>query len=395
MKRYEGLFAFSGSMNPFFVDRCHRLVNICYIQSLRFHVSDSMMKHATLNKLILGMFLFLLVSSIASVNATPTTDDQTTEGEDDSTTDDGTETSTSSHDDGSNDREVTVDATPTYVEMESQLESGGVEDSFKISVQVGTNGAEFQIEFESETAANETERQFEVRFDKLIEYIDVNDNDVYDDSVDTDVQTLTLDSFEPIAYTVENTANGPVHIIDVLTTDGIFGARVYAVGDFTDVNGTVIAPTQVKIDVFIRNFNFTESDSFLALKVELSSELETSIDDMTEDEEDGRAVDESAVDFLLTDVTGFFSWKETAEIDGVTQVVNSSIDEVTATESDIYLSYPQGDEIIHDPKIGFENLLLSGSNQLPIPEFLVDNALPIAIGVAIVIIGAVAIVRRR
>ncbi|MFW9807613.1 MAG: hypothetical protein ACFFFK_12870 [Candidatus Thorarchaeota archaeon] len=352
-----------------------------------------MMKHATLNKMILGMFLFLLVSSIVSVNATTTTDDQTTNGEDDTTTDDGTDTSTSSQDDHSNDREVTVDATPTHVEIQSQLESGGVEDSFKISVQVGSNGAEFQIEFESETATNETERQFEVRFDELIEYLDVNDNGVYDDSVDTDVKTLMLDSFEPIAYSVENTADGPLHVIDVLTTDGIFGARVYAVGDFTDVNGTVIAPTQVKIDVFIRNFNFTETTSFLALKVELGSELETSFDDMTEDEEDGRAVDESAVDFLLTDVTGFFSWKDTAEIDGVTHMVNSSIDEVTSTEQDIYLSYPQGDEIIHDPKIGFENLLIVGGN--PIAELLANNLMPISIGAAIVIIGAIVVVKRR
>jgi hypothetical protein len=395
MKRYEGLFGFSGPMRPFFDDRFCRFLNIRYIQSLSRHPSDSMMKHATLNKLILGMFLFLLVSSLVKVNATTTTDDQTTQEEDDTTTEDDTATSNTGQDDDSNDREVTIDATPTYVEIESQLESGGVEDSFQISVQVGSDGAEFQIEFESETATNESERQFEVRFDELIEYIDVNDNGVYDDSTDNVVQTLTLDSFEPIVYTVENTASGPVHIIDVLTTDGIFGARVYAVGDFTEVNGTVIAPTQVKIDVFIRNFNFTEGDSFLALKVELGSELETSIDNMTEDEEDGRAVDESAVDFLLTDVTGFFSWKESAEIDGVTHLVNSTIDEVTATEQDIYLSYPHGDEIIHDPKIGFENLLLSGSNQLPLPEFLADNILPIGIGIAIVFIGAVAIVKRR
>ena len=396
MKRYEGLFVFSESMNPFFIDRCHRLVNIRYIHSLSVHVSDSMMKHATLNKLILGMFLFLLVSSMVKVNATTTTtDDQTTQEEDDTTTEDDTVTSTTGQDDDSNDREVTIDATPTYVEIESQLESGGVEDSFKISVEVGPNGAEFQIAFESETATNETEREFEVRFVDLIEYIDVNDNGVYDDSVDDDVRTLALESFDPVVYTIENTANGPLHIIDVLTTDGIFGARVYAVGDFTEVNGTVIAPTQVKIDVSIRNFNFTEVDSFLALKVELSSESETSFDDMTEDEEDGRAVDESEVDFLLTDVTGFFSWKESAEIDGVTHLVNSTIDEVTATEQDIYLSYPQGNEIIHDPKIGFENLLLSGSNQLPLPEFLADNILPIGIGIAIVIIGVVAIVKRR
>jgi len=383
-------------MSPLFFSIFHRLLNIRYIKTRERRFSDSMMKHATINKAILGMVLFLLVSSIVNVNATTTTDDETTEEETETEIEDETETSTTSgEDDDSNDREVTITATPTLVEIESKLESGGVEDSFEIEVEVGPNGAEFKVEFETEIGNNETEREFEVEFDELIEYLDVNDNGVYDDSVDDDIQTLELVSFEPIVYTLENTADGPVHIIDVLTTDGIFGARVYAVGDFTEVNGSMIAPTQVKIDVYINGFNFTDVDSLLALKVELSTESTTSFDDETEDEEDGRAVDEAEIDVLLTDVTGFFSWKEFAEIDGVTHAVNSSIDEVTPTEQDIYLSYPQGSEIVHDPKIGFENLLVTGGNPLPIPEVLADNMLPIAIGVAIVIVGVVAVARRR
>jgi len=353
------------------------------------------MKHATLNKAILGMLLFLLIASVMNVNATTTTEDDSPEEEDETTTEDETETSTSGvDDDDSNDREVNVIATSTYVEIKSELESGGVEDSFQIAVEVGPNGAEFKIEFETESGSNETEREFEVEFDELIEYLDVNENGVYDDSVDTDIQTLELVSFEPIVYTVENTADGPIHIIDVLTTDGIFGARVYAVGDFIDINGSVIAPTQVKIDVFIRDFNFTEENSLLALKVELSSEMETSFDNETEDEEDGRAIDEAEIDVLLTDITGFFSWKESAEIDGVTHQVNSSIHEVTPTEQEIYLSYHQGNEIIHDPKIGFENLLNTGTNPLPI-EVLVDNILPISAGLAIVVLGLIIVAKRR
>lgn len=351
------------------------------------------MKHATLNKALLGMFLFLLVSSLVNVNATTTTEDETTE--EDTTTEDETETtSTSGADDDSNDREVTIDATSTYVEIKSQLETGGVEDSFKIEVEVGPNGVEFKVGFETETATNETEREFEVQFRELIEYLDVNSNGVYDDSIDTDIQTLELDTFEPIVYTLENTAAGPVHIIDVLTTDGVFGARVYAVGDFTEVNGSVIAPTQVKIDVMIWDFNFTDVDSLLALKVELGSEMETSFDGETEDEEDGRAVDEAAIDVLMTDLNGFFSWKESAEIDGVTHAVNSSIHEVTSTEQEIYLNYPQGSEIIHDPKIGFENLLLVGS-PLPIVQVLADNILPISVGLAIAVVGLIIVVKRR
>jgi hypothetical protein len=353
-----------------------------------------MMKHATLNTAILGMFLVLLVSSMVNVHAMTSIGDEVASDDDETTTEDETETTTDDSDDDSNEREVTVIATNTLVEIESKLESGGVENSFKIEVSTESGKVEFKVEFETETSTNETEREFEVEFKELIEYLDSNDNGIYDDSVDDEVQTYELTTFKPIAYTVENTADGPLHIIDVLTSDSVFGARVYAAGDFTDINGSVIAPTQVKIDVMIRNFSFTEESSKLALKVELSTEYETSFDDSTEDEEDGRATDEAEVDVLMTDINGFFSWKESAEIDGVTYPVNSSIHEVTATKQEIFLNYPQGSEIIHDPKIGFENLLLSGG-VFPLEDILNSGTLPILAGAAIILIVVLVVAKRR
>lgn len=349
-----------------------------------------MMKHATISKALLGIMFLLLITSFVNVTATTTTDDDTT-------TEDETETTTdtdSGIEDHSNDREVDVTVTPTHAEIESQLESGGSEDSFKIEVNVGEGGVEFKIEFETESTVNASEREFEVSFDSLIEYIDVNENGVYDDSVDTDIQILELINFDPIAYSLGNLSGVPVHIFDVSTTDGIFGARIYATGDFTNINDSIIAPTQVKIDVMIHNFNFTNDNSLLALKVDLGSELERSFDNSTEDEDEGRAVDEAALDFIMTDVNGFFSWKESAEIDGVSHMVNSSIHEISATETEVFLNYPQGSEIIHDPKIGFESLLIvPGSNTFG--NLLSDYGPIIVAGAAIAVIGIFVIVKRR
>lgn len=358
-----------------------------------------MMKHATLNKALFGIMFILLVTSLVSVSATTTTDDTTTEDETETTIEDETDTTTEDGNDDSNDRDVMVTVTPTHAEIESELESGGTEDSFKIEVDIGEGGVEFKIEFETESTVNVTEREFEVDFDSLVEYIDVNENGVYDDSVDTEIQTLELISFEPIAYTIGNASGIPVHIFDVITTDGIFGARIYATGDFANVNDSIIAPTQVKIDVMINNFIFTNNDTQLALKVELGSELATSFDEDTEDEDDGRAADEAALDFIMADINGFFSWKESAEIDGVTYMVNSSIHEVSVNETEIYLNYPQGDEIIHDPKIGFENLLLVASTSggiNPIGNLLADNMIPIiAVVGAIALVGVILVAKRR
>ncbi|MGY5876900.1 MAG: hypothetical protein RTU30_14215 [Candidatus Thorarchaeota archaeon] len=383
-----------------------------------------MKKHATLNKALFVMMLFLVVSSTINASAhitasdnetttvvTTTTVDTTTEDttevettevetteeettEVESTTEDETETEMEDEDDDPNDRQLEVLTTPTSAEIQSKLESGANEDTFKIGVTTGIDGVEFKVEYEVENGTAETEREFEVRFEELVEFLDVNDNGVYDDEVDTEVQTLLLVDFDPIIYTIENGSSGNIHIFDVMTTDGIFWARTYAIGDFADINGTTVAPTQVKIDVIISGFNFSLNDSRLALKVKLETSTETTFDDSTEDEEDGRAIDEAEIDIVMSGFNGFFSWKETAEIDGVTHAVNSSIHELEGNEQEIYLNYPQGDVIIHDPKVGFENLLVA-TGGFVLDDFLASGYLPLALVGGIVLIGVVVVVKRR
>ena len=74
---------------------------------------------------------------------------------------------------------------------------------------------------------------------------------------------------------------------------------------------------------------------------------------MTGDEEEGYADDEKEV-FVESDVySGFFSWKETALIDGVEMDVLAK--RITLEEEELkrlYLCYPRGNHIYHDPKIG-------------------------------------------
>ncbi|MFW9920115.1 MAG: hypothetical protein ACFFED_10975 [Candidatus Thorarchaeota archaeon] len=358
-----------------------------------------MKKHALINQALLVMLLFLLVSAVATVNA------QTTGGGNDDDDDDDDETTTTEteqededegteDDDDSNDRELEIQVSSAHAEIKSKLASGANENVFKIEVNTGSDGLEFKVAYEEENATTETEHEFKVLFERLIEYLDGNENGVYDNGNDTVLQVLDLTLFEPIEYTIENGTTGQVHIFDVSTTDGIFTARLYASGEFSEINGTVVAPSEVKIDVIIRDFNFTSDDSLLALNVKLEAEMETEFDSETEDEKEGRATDEAEVEVLMTDFPGFFSWKETAEIDGVTYAVNSSIDEVEFNEQKIYLNYPQGNEIIHDPKIGFENVLVS-PNGLPLADILMDNYVPLIAIVAIAVIGIAVAARRR
>ncbi|MHA2064405.1 MAG: hypothetical protein ACXABY_08500, partial [Candidatus Thorarchaeota archaeon] len=322
---------------------------------------------------------------------TTTEVEQTTDDVDDDDDGDGV----SDDDEDRNRRQVEVFVTPTLVEIESKLHTGGTEDSFEIEVSTSLEGVEFKVEFETENSTTETEREFEVEFEEIVEYIDDNGNGLYDKESDTEVQTLELSSFNPIAYSVEIHPDGEIHILEVTTTDGVFGALVYATGEFADINGSIIAPTQVKIDVIIQGFDYLENDSQLALEVKLEASMETSYEDITEDEEDGRSTEEAEVDVIMNEITGFFSWKESAEIDGITYPVNASIVEVSPTQEKIYLNYVRGDVIIHDPKVGFENLLLGVSGFLGFGDVLANGFVPIAAVAAIAIVGMIVVVKRR
>ncbi len=366
---------------------------------------NNVKKRHLLGKSLLIMVLFILVSSAAVVNAQD--DSRTTEDEHEDEVEDETQDNTTSvdddHDDDGvsdvdeshNEREVQVYVTDTLAEIESSREIGGVENSFKIEVITGLDGLEFKLEYETENSTLETEKEFEVGFEEIVEFIDSNANGVYDDESDTDVQILELVSFNPIAYRVANTADGDVHIFNVTSTDGVFTAMIYAAGEFADINGTVVAPTQVKIDVIIRNFNYIDDGSQLALKVKLEASGEAHYDDVTEDEEDGRATNEAEIDLVIEGMDGFFSWKESAEIDGVLYPVNATIDEVSATEQKLYLNYVRGNVIIHDPKLGIENILVLSSAGLGGLDFLANNFVPIALVGAIVVVGIAFAVKRR
>ena len=78
---------------------------------------------------------------------------------------------------------------------------------------------------------------------------------------------------------------------------------------------------------------------------------------MSEDEEYGRASDEIGVLLTDTDFSGFFTWFEYAIIDGVNTTIESSPVRFDDDYKWIFLNYPRGDVIVHDPKVGVEGVL--------------------------------------
>jgi len=294
-----------------------------------------------------------------------------------------------------NKRDIEIEVSDNEFQIESKLRNGDIKDEIKLKVTYDGDGVGVKISYEEEMESegaieseSEFELEFKVEFRKIIEFVDLDGNGMYDKSIDQVVQEYDLNSFQPIVYTTLSISNGTtLHYVIVNTTDGVFAAHIFFVEEFVVVNGTFIAPTQTKIDIEISNFNYLVDDSQLALYVKLESEKEYKEDDETDDEENGHATEEDGVVVESNGYSGIFTWNESALIDGVVMNVLSNtleVDDEDEMEQKLILSYPRGNHIYHDPKVG---ITLGQSLTSSFPSVLIGTVASVTIiGVVVVVI---------
>ncbi|MHA1954862.1 MAG: hypothetical protein ACXAAM_02595 [Candidatus Heimdallarchaeaceae archaeon] len=297
-----------------------------------------------------GLLVILVLSAFVSMPVNANGDDEDDDGVDDEIEEE-------------NSRDVVVEYAPYEVTITSSIHNNGIENEFEVQAKVGSDGLILQLEFEEDNDSIETEIEFEVAFTEIMEFRDTSGDGIFNESEEI-IQTLELDDFKAIQYNVESIDNETVHVLFVETIDENFTATLYITGEFANISQTIVAPTEVKIDIGIHSFDFDEIDTQLALKVELDSEREVDYeeDEETEDEENGYAEDEHEIEVNLDEYSTFFSWKELVMVDGIEQEVKFSPLKRDSGDNFMYLNYPRGDEIIHDPKIG-----ISGILDIPIP----------------------------
>jgi len=296
----------------------------------------------------------------------------------------------------SNKRDISVEFEPNQIQIESSMRNGAQKDEIQLKITYESEGLSIEISYESELSSEnstEFEIEFEVTFRKLIEFVDVDDDEIYSPLVDDTVQEVLLDSFQPVIYNPLNLSGDTMlHYFIVNTTDGVFAAHIYLVEEFDIVNGTFIKPTQTKIDIEITGFNYINSSSQLALYTKLESEVEYDDDEHTENEEDGYASDEKGVIASNNDYAGFFTWTENATIDGVSKKVLGSpiqVDDDDENEQKIYLNYPRGNHIYHDPVMG---VMVLPTTSLDIPIIVIVSIIS-SVGIGGVLL--VILLRRR
>jgi hypothetical protein len=276
-------------------------------------------------------------------------------------------------------RELTVTIESDRVEIETVLKANLTKNKIEFELRNDTNGLEVAVSFTPnyDPISNDTEveLEFEVTFKEIVEYVDTDDNNIFDDNIDTEIQVHSLDDFQEVQHSViPITPDTDLHYFIVNTTDGIFLAHIYIAEEFEIVNNSLILPSETKIAIEINNFNYTNSNSRLALYTKLESGVDYEVKENTEDEVEGYATDETGVYTLNNTHVGFFTWENNASIDGVSKEVFSSdieVDDSEPNEQKMYLNYPNGTVIIHDPKIGIEGLSILSGPGAAIPGFIV------------------------
>lgn len=278
-----------------------------------------------------------------------------------------------------NKRDISIEIETSQIQIESSLRSGDRIDEIQLKVIMDSEGLSIEVSYESEIASTELELEFGIIFRKLVEFVDIDSNSIYDPVIDDTIQEFNLTDFLPVKYTQINiTDNTVLHYFVINTTNGVFTAHIYFSEEFHIVNGTLITPVQSKIDIEITNFSYINISSQLALYTSLESENDYEEEEETEDEIREYATNEKGLISEMNNFTGIFTWKNNATIDGISKEVLMSdldVDDYDGDEQKVYLVYPRGTHIYHDPKVGIAGIFKIKS--------IIDNPLFLFILIAI------------
>lgn len=261
--------------------------------------------------------------------------------------------------------DVTIEANEIY--LESIRKSENKRDLIMANIVYDADGIRFQVGYKS-NLEEEFELLFSISFHKLIEFVDIDFDGVYDPEIDHSIQNYSINDFSPVFYQNSTCPSGSLlHHFQIQTENETFSADIYFAEEFTLVNSKLLLPTQAKIDISIANFTFLNSSSQLALFSTLQSETTFERQETTEDEVNGYAENEEGVITTTEKYVGFYTWNENATVDDILKNVRTSeiLEDLYIENTQIiYHNYPRGDTTYHSFKIGIEGILLFETGSL-------------------------------
>ncbi len=249
-------------------------------------------------------------------------------------------------------------------QIRSEWQHNKTSDAFEVSFDI-EDIPRFIFYYFPDKNNSEIKLSYIVTINKLFEYQDINRNGRYNKNDEIENSYLfNKTEFIDITYSQKNSSDGEeIIVINTGTEDGIFSIIFYVVGNFSKINNQTITPFEIKIDFIINDYPFIYDDTFLGIEINLETEHETNLETISFDMKQGYSKNESEINISSLKYNGFFSWVDYAFVDNEIKPVNatfSSEKEETIVGNitelshirQIYFSYPQGTNILHDPKIG-------------------------------------------
>ena len=259
-----------------------------------------------------------------------------------------------------NKRDVEVDIVEDEIHIFSVRRSDTNKDQIGITVTYNPDGISFIVRYKSKSEMEyEFNIAFGVIFREIIEFIDTNEDGVYNPEADENIQNVQLKNFTSVFYeTTPISNNSELHHLRILTVDEIFSVNFYIAEEFTLLDEILLTPSQIKIDIEISNFNYTNENSQLALSTLLDSEAIFEAEEETEDEEYDYSSNEQGVITTMGNHTGYFTWSKIAVIDEILEEISVSPLLNVEHGQKIFICYARGENIYHDPRLGIEGILI-------------------------------------
>ena len=184
------------------------------------------------------------------------------------------------------------------------------------------------------------------------------------------------------------------------TEDGIFGLTFYLVSTVQYGQERGISPFEVKYDISIKDYPFRAVDSFLELEtifsfpeMFLKAPGDRKFDEKPLPSDWKSPSKERTLGIDVESLSMFFSWATNVTVDGedhnVTAEYTVSVDGESTMVEKMTFIYPQGQSILHDPKIGVSDLLEIAEDATEFIELLISWSTGLGIGVVLIAVVAV------
>jgi hypothetical protein len=298
-------------------------------------------------------------------------------------------------------RKVTVNIS-SEGDVDIGLESNTSDGGDEVKVQFGTVAAQLKVSFET-LAPQREEVEMRIEFRDLVEFEDRDGDGAFSPLDDEVIQWMRVENLgvlrppEVAPFSADSVTGQQVNITYGFPEhpSGSFDLIFQVFGLPTQVDGLLLGPTETKIDIRFTDFPFVSDTSQLALGLDIRTNFELEVDpSLTFDQ----------VNATGEEFAAFFRWMpEAVLVDGnaekaeVTIVRVSKAVEIQGGEFEselrLFLAYPRGSEIVHDPIVGI--LAVASIPPLPVP---VPSLATYAIGLGtalLLVVGLWALHRRR